>query len=732
MTDPAPPRPALERLPRGVLFSGTPLTPELRRALAHRLARLILPVYTLTVLAVAMATLATGLAWAEPARMVPTLCALAAAPVGFLIYRRYPRATVILLIASTMLGGTAGLAMMGMNAPVLYVGLMILPVVVPLWGVRGGLVITTVVAIGALVVAALETWGWLTPAALWPPFGLAAVVVIFMLCAIAFLAGTTNLLSSALFTANQEQQRAERARQAQIASDIAFKALFEQAASVMFLMDSDGTVLHMNRKARSLFGVGTVETVEGPITQASWWSDDQRALLQGAIRDAQEGATATVEVTHHADAERQIFSATVSPFRDESGSAVMLLLEMMDVSELMDTRQQLEHAQRLESLGQLAGGVAHDFNNMLGAIIVASDMLRLDPAIDRSEDNREYLRIIDGAADRASDLTRKLLAFGRKDRLASAEVHMETMLRDTCMLLERTLGRHIVVVADIKADGEVVLGDGSALEHAIVNLAVNARDAMPDGGTITISARAVDLDAAWCGSLAGPIEPGPCMHITVRDDGPGIPADILQRIFEPFFTTKAEGGGSGLGLAAVDGTVRSHSGGLAVYSELGKGTEFHIFLPLAAGLRQPQEVDAAAEVEVVLRGTVLVVEDEPLMRRSVAALLRDLGVTVRVAHDGETALRMLRSDGDVDLVLTDLVMPGLDGLTVAITLDRRMPDLPIVLMSGFTNTNVPSKLPSGRALPFLRKPFQRRELLDTLRSYTELAPLVVHTRREGA
>ncbi len=321
-----------------------------------------------------------------------------------------------------------------------------------------------------------------------------------------------------------------------------------------------------------------------------------------------------------------------APITRADGTISGVVLVFRDVTAKAELEDRLRHSQKMEAVGQLAGGVAHDFNNMLMGIMGYAEMVRR--ARDVRRGRGRLLRPHPDRRDRApANLTRKLLAFSRKGKVLSTPVDAHDLIREAVALLERSVDRRIDLRTDLAAGNASVVGDPTQIQQAVLNLGLNARDAMPEGGTLTIATCDRYLDRAACDRVRASLVPGDYLEITVRDTGVGIPADVLPRIFEPFYTTKPVGEGTGLGLAAVRGTVEEHLGAVTVDSTVGAGTEFRVLLPLSGLPAQaPLIEDAPPAIDA---GTVLVVDDESVIRGMVRRLLEGMGWTVLLAADGQ-------------------------------------------------------------------------------------------------
>jgi signal transduction histidine kinase/DNA-binding response OmpR family regulator len=409
--------------------------------------------------------------------------------------------------------------------------------------------------------------------------------------------------------------------------------------------------------------------------------------------------------------------------QDEAGRPLEIIGCWTEITEQRLLQDQLRQAQKMESVGQLAGGVAHDFNNLLMVIQGYIEMLlNTEPFSDAVA---ESLRQVYGAAEKAGNLTRQLLAFSRKQIMQPQEVDLNELVGTAAKLLSRTLGEHIKVEARCAANLPCVWADRGMIDQVIMNLAVNARDAMPRRGELVFSASVCEVDES-CLQKHSDARPGRFVRLSVADSGCGIAKENLPRLFEPFFTTKEVGKGTGLGLATVYGIVKQHGGWIEVESEVGKGTTFNIFLP-AAAVRAAAGGQSAAAPEV--RGgreTILVVEDEPAVRGLVRTSLERYGYRVCTANSGAEALQQWSERlNEIDLLITDVVMPeGVSGWDVARQLQARNPSLRILYMSGYTSSM--SAIESGAVSTgtslFLQKPFKPKKLAEAVRTCLEGTP----------
>ena len=479
--------------------------------------------------------------------------------------------------------------------------------------------------------------------------------------------------------------------------------------------DTDRCVTRMNPVAETLTGWPAAEAAGKPLATVFSISDiDTRRPIEDVANRALSAEPALETAPHRLLLSRNgpeyRIAHSGAPIRDDSGRIRGIVIVFRDVTEEYALQEELHQSRKMDAVGQLAGGVAHDFNNMLGGIMGAADVLKLKLRDDA--DFRRFLDMIADSVQRASDLTAKLLTFARKQSIGSTPVDVHDAVREAVSLLENTIDRRIRLESHLDADASVVVGDLSQLQNAFLNLGINAAHAMPDGGTLTFLSRRVDLSPLDCSTDLFDLRPGSYVEIEIRDTGCGIPAKHLSRIFDPFFTTKPEGKGTGLGLSAVFGTVRRHGGAVRVYSEEGRGTVFRIWLPVAEG----RAVPAAPSLEAVSgNGRVLVVDDEPVMRATAEAILTELGYEVLLAENGREGLaRFQETHAEIDLVLLDMIMPEMNGRDCFLAMREIDPRVRVVLSSGFTLDEDLDDLREKGLRGFVRKPYRVATLSHAL------------------
>ncbi|WP_447973626.1 response regulator [Nitrospira sp. Kam-Ns4a] len=399
--------------------------------------------------------------------------------------------------------------------------------------------------------------------------------------------------------------------------------------------------------------------------------------------------------------------------RDARGRPLRMVGTMLDLSEQKELEAQLRQAQKMEAIGQLAGGIAHDFNNLLTVITGYSQLLL--EHLQTDEALRTQVEEIKKAGDRAAALTRQLLAFSRQQAVQPRLLDLNAVIRNVAQMLCRLLGERIDLHIHAASDLWPVKADPNQLEQVLMNLAVNARDAMPDGGRLTIATQNVELDRAYACTHPS-VNPGPYVRLAVSDSGCGMDEATLARIFEPFFTTKEPGKGTGLGLPTVYGIVKQHGGSIVVSSEPGRGSSFTIYLPRADA---PALVPPAEEAAAPSRGTetILLVEDEEAVRRFARTVLEQHGYTVLEAETGAEALRISQAYGaPIHLLVTDLRMRGMSGEELAERLTRLAPAIKVLFMSGYCDRPLPHHGMHDPAAAYLQKPLTPEGLLRRVRA----------------
>jgi PAS domain S-box-containing protein len=476
--------------------------------------------------------------------------------------------------------------------------------------------------------------------------------------------------------------------------------------------DAEGRVRQMNPVAVALTGWTRDEAAGRPLETVFHIisAEDRTAVEAPSVRVLRDGCV--VGLANHTllvsrdGTERQIADSG-APIRDAEGTIRGVVIVFRDVTEQYALEEQIQHARKMDSIGQLAGGIAHDFNNMLGGIIGSADLLR-----SRVEGQPRLEPLVDTileAGQRAEDLVGKLLAFARKGRGETKPVRVHESIRNAVGILERSVDRRIEIQTDLAADRCTIAGDPSQIQNIFLNLGINARDAMPEGGVLRFETTTVSLDGdARAASLD--LAPGEYLRVRVSDTGEGVDEADRQRIFEPFYTTKREAKSTGLGLSAAYGTVKEHGGAISLQSPPGEGAAFEILLPLAAEEIRPATRPEPDETRSG-GGTVLLVDDEPTVRQMGRQLLESLGYAVFAAASGQEAEEVYQRHGEeIDLVILDLVMPHQSGRECFAALQEQDPAVRVLLSSGFPRDEEIDTIIDQGAVGFVKKPYRRAQL----------------------
>lgn len=500
----------------------------------------------------------------------------------------------------------------------------------------------------------------------------------------------------------------------------AAKQMMESVVSALpvavVAIDAAERVQVWNRAAEDILGWTAAESIGFPFPESVFANEDAGAL---AVRLREGAVTRGEEVLCRRKTGETIeVSLSSAPLRGDAGTLTGRICVIEDITQRKALASQLYQAQKMEAVGQLTGGLAHDFNNILGIAIGNLDLLAEDEGMGARSDLRELVEAAEGALVKGADLTRQLLAFARRQPLQPERVQIEDLMAATIRMLRRTLGEQIEVSYRVAGAIWPVAVDVAQLESAITNLAINARDAMPEGGRLTIALDNAGLDDDYVESSPD-TSAGDYVLIEVSDIGHGMAPDVLERAVEPFFTTKPPGKGTGLGLSMVYGFIKQSGGHIRIYSEVGHGTTIKLYLPRVAG-----EGGAAATVtpERVRGGSeiILVVEDNDDVRRVVVRQLRSLGYATQEAADARTAMEILRSDAAVDLLFSDVVMPhGVSGFDLGRDAKVVRPALKVLFTSGFPSATFASAPELAGGVQLLSKPYRKQDLARTVRAVLE-------------
>ena len=510
--------------------------------------------------------------------------------------------------------------------------------------------------------------------------------------------------------AELELRRQVEEQTAQLAASAAqFRAVFEAALEVMVLLEPDGTVLAVNNRREVWRHPDPSEAIGHKL----WDAPTMRAypqhseIMKKGIAAAAKGKVFTTEVKMDREGMATSYlDVSVQPVRSPEGEIIYLLFEARDITDLKMAQEQLRQSQKMEALGQLTGGIAHDFNNLLTVVVGGLDIISK-----RAEEGKikRYADNALAAAERGARLTGQLLAFSRVQRLEVRPTYVAPLIQNMRPLLRNVLGPGISKKFELDEAMIPVMADPTQLEVAVLNLAINARDAMPDGGTLTFTTRPVQI------SGESDVEDGDYIELCISDTGTGMPPEVVERAFEPFFTTKEVGKGTGLGLSMVYGMARQSGGAARIESAPGKGTSVKLLFrkadeavsEAAAGIEEP--VGATVPLAPI---SVLVIDDDPDVRGFIVASLEEQGYRVREASDGREGLKALEREIP-DLVVLDFIMPGLSGADVARQIRSRHPQQPILFVSGYSETEAVKR--TAPEAPLLAKPFRADALHKAVR-----------------
>jgi two-component system cell cycle sensor histidine kinase/response regulator CckA len=509
----------------------------------------------------------------------------------------------------------------------------------------------------------------------------------------------------------------KQAEEALRTSQASLKAALQAAGMGTWVWEADGDHLRWDESLTQLFGLSAPDA--GRATMGSLVAlavpEDRPAIERALARALRREADFDVEYRALPRDGGPLWIAAKGRIEErEDGQACRLVGACVDVTRHKRLEEELRQAQKMEAIGQLAGGIAHDFNNLLTVILGQASIAQFVPGV--PERTLESIRDINDAAERAASLTAQLLAFGRRQVMSSSDLVLDDIVFGVTSMLERLLGEHIALVFEPSGERSLVHADPNMMGQVLLNLAINARDAMPRGGKLKVATRPAQLDASSARTTVGG-QSGDYVCLSVTDSGMGISQEVMPHIFEPFFTTKELGKGTGLGLATVYGIVKQHDGWLSVSSEPGHGSTFEIYLPRvkvsAAG-----EAIASPEPEQGGRGElILLVEDDPSVRNVIQTVLEDHGYLLISAAGSAAALEVWRDHGEhIDLLLTDLVMPdSLTGLELASQLQAQKPGLKTILCSGHSAASVAEEIAALPRALFLHKPYRPETLLRAVR-----------------
>ncbi len=535
--------------------------------------------------------------------------------------------------------------------------------------------------------------------------------------------GSGALLGFAKITRDMTEQR--RAQQEALESERRFRLLVQNVTDyAIFMLDTEGRVANWNAGAARIKGYAAAEIV-GRHFSTFYTPEDVERRLPWAVLDTvrRDGRFEAEGWRVRKDGSRFWANVVIDAVRDDNGALIGFAKVTRDLTErreaqleLERSREQLFQAQKMEALGQLTGGLAHDFNNLLTGIIGSLEQMRTRAAQGRIGDLDRYIAAAQGAASRAAALTHRLLAFARRQTLDPKSTDPNRLIGGMEDLIRRTVGPAITVETVLAIGLWPTLCDANQLENAVLNLCINARDAMPDGGRLTVETANTWLDER--SARERDMQPGQYVAICVTDTGTGMPADVLARAFDPFFTTKPIGTGTGLGLSMVYGFAKQSGGQVRLYSEVGQGTTVRLYLPRHRGevSEEGAEPEPAEAPRAEAGETVLVVDDEPTVRMLIAEVLEELGYAPIEAMDGPSGLKVLQSGSRVDLLITDVGLPGgMNGRQLADAARQLRPGLRVLFITGYAENAAVGNGHLEPGMHVLTKPFSMETLASRIK-----------------
>lgn len=491
-------------------------------------------------------------------------------------------------------------------------------------------------------------------------------------------------------------------------------SITQQVSDGIIVIDKEFRITYINNATEKIYGY-SFEELKG----------EHPDIIVGEtnIQDLQNEIFSTVSrgddwagefVNKRKDGSAFVHETRVSPLRDENGDIIFCIAVVHDITarrraeqDAIRLEREIRQGEKLQAIGTLASGITHDFNNLLAGVMGAAELLAIKSKF--NEDQKQLVATIIESAERAADLNKQLMTFAREDRQISVPVDMHNIISKVIGILKHTIDKRIKIIKNFNAFPSFTIGDPSHLQNAILNLAVNARDAMPDGGELTFETKNVSLDEGL-----GELIPGNYIVVSVEDNGTGISPVVIDRIFDPFFTTKPEGQGTGLGLSSVFGTVRSHKGDVFVESEVESGTVFSIYLPLSDNIASEQP-DLSTEDIVMGKGRIMVVDDEPLLRRNTARVLTMLGYEVIEMPDGLSAVKYFEKEyQSVDLVILDMIMPKMNGPDTLKEMKRIKPDVNVLITSGYAESKEIKNIVKSGIAGYIQKPVKISLLSHTV------------------
>ncbi|WP_028585326.1 ATP-binding response regulator [Desulfogranum mediterraneum] len=521
----------------------------------------------------------------------------------------------------------------------------------------------------------------------------------------------TSALNESNLQLQREISRKEETERELIRTKSHLTSIINSMSSILVGTDAKGLIKDMNLTAVNFSGIDFSDAQGKSIHEVlPLFSETVRELLE---RSTSNGPVEKTKIPISVDGVESVFNFALYPLIGEDFDQVVIRVD--DVTKAQQMEEEIEKRRHIDSLGQLAGGVAHDFNNMLSAIMGAAEMLRL-----KAGGNPSLAKYIDGiisSVEHAANLTNKLLRFAKKKAGGEETVDVHSLIKDTVLILQRSIDKRIEIVVKTDAAQSMVQGDNSELSNALLNIGINARDAMPNGGLLTITTKNRLINDSHTASTLE-LSKGQYLELSVADTGTGMSDEVRNKAFEPFFSTKEPGKGTGLGLASVYGTIKSHSGTIRLESSPGKGTTFTLLLPTSTKVAKHPRPTPHPDLEEKIQGTVLLVDDEENVRTIGSALLVELGLEVLTAKNGRQAVDIVQAQQDkISLIILDMIMPELNGHDCFQEIKKIMPDARVLICSGYAPDETVAKLLREGVLALIKKPFRFAELKEVVHTY---------------
>ena len=497
-----------------------------------------------------------------------------------------------------------------------------------------------------------------------------------------------------------------------------YRMLVENQSDLVTKRTPEGKILFATASCCKFFGLSYDEFINHNYLDFIY-PDDREFAIEAMKNMPEEESSLSIEIRHKTPAGIRWVSWQVAKVLGKAGNVEAYISTGRDITEAKVANEQLQHVQKLEAIGQLAGGVAHDFNNMLGGIVGFAELIMMQSKNNQTISN--YSKNIIDTSEKAAELTKQLLTFARKGKSSSTPIDAHSAIKRAVDILKRSISKNIDIELSLNAKNSLITGDPTQIQNIILNLGINARDAIGDEpkGSFTIETTVVNLSSTYCEHSDFDIVPQSYLLIKARDNGEGMEKEILDHIFEPFFTTKEVGKGTGLGLASIFGSVTSHSGAITATSEAGFGTEFDIFLPLIENADNAVGPDTSTDLMNILSDDahkiILVIDDEEIIRMVAKSLLENLGYEVLLAKDGQEGVEIFSINKDIiSVIILDVIMPRMGGKETLQNIKSISPNVKVIMASGFTQTDKEDDFLKLGAVDFIHKPYRQKELYSVL------------------